>query len=175
MPDKLRAAVLSICVLAAGVGGGFLLGRFAAPSRVVEVASKKQSDEIRALMAQLETAKRHTVKRTVVTYSPTGKPATKTTDEDTHADRTTDTRTDVHAVKTVEVVKRVEITKPGPQWFVGPVGVFAPGAPAGQQFSAGLLVGRHLFGPLSAAVSVTVPVHQPISPPAIGLSITVGF
>lgn len=163
----------------------FVAGRFTAPTlpaKVVEVESTKSQEQIRALTEENTSLKRHTVKRTVTTFNPTtGKPAETVATEDTHVDQVRDTRADVTAVKAVETVKRVEVTNEGPQWFAGPLVVWVPSAPIGQQFNLGLTVGRYLGKlpllkiPVSAALSVTVPVHKPISVPSFGASLTFGF
>lgn len=164
-----------LLITLAALAVAFAAGRFSTPTKVVEVESKKSQEQIHALSEQLESAKRHTVKRTVIKFTPAGKPVEKTVTEDTHVDRFTDTRAQVDSVKIVEVVKRVEVTKSGPKWFAGPVVVFVPSAPPGQQFGAGIVVGRHILGPVAGSISVTVPVHKPVSVPSFGLSLTVGF
>lgn len=136
------------------LGGGFLWGRYTAPTRTVEktqVVEKRIEDteskvKVRELLAQLETMKRHT--RREETVLPDG---TRTIVTDTHVDRTRDTRSDVatqteekrhtEAVRTVEVIREVERARP--DWRAGAVLLF-DGAPL-----YGAQVQRRILGPVS--------------------------
>ncbi len=152
---------LLLCGLAiVAIAAAFATGRFLAPSKTVEVSSRKDQAEIRALTEQLETAKRHTVKETVTTFGPTGKPATKTVREDTHVDRTTDTRTDVHATKTVEVIKRVEVTRAAPMNRLGVLAEVGPDL----RVSVGPEFQRRLIGPLIGSVHVLIAPPTSVKP-----------
>lgn len=85
----------------------------------------------------------------------------------------TETTTHKNITKTI-----TPIVKP---WFIGPLVTYVPSAPIGQQFVAGIVVGRYLGEipllnvPISVAASLSVPVYKPISIPSIGASVTFGF
>jgi hypothetical protein len=93
------------------VAGGYAAGRFTAPTRVTETVKEDTTARarVRELTEQLEAYKQHTTTETVITYAPTGKPATKTTRTDTHVDRVVDTRTDLHATAET-ATKRESVT-----------------------------------------------------------------
>lgn len=165
-----------------GVAIGWNQGpeRVTTTERIVTREDTQARQQVAELTKQLETMKLRIRREFVVISRPDGTREEKTT-EDTQVDTTTDkattvdTKTEVSTVQTVDVVKTVEVTRSSPQWFAGPLVVFVPYAPAGQQFSAGVTIGRHIGGPFALGVSATVPVHQPVSLPTLGLSLTVSF
>lgn len=165
-----------ICVVGAVslAGGGYAFGRFKAPAKVVEVEDTRAKAEIKELREQLETAKIHKVKETVTVFVD-GKPATRTEREDTHVDRTIGTRTEVDTVTDTHTVKS-KTTESGPEWMVGALVVALPRLdPLGLDLSIGATVSHRIAGPVWLGLSATVPLAQPLSVPAVGLSLSVTF
>jgi hypothetical protein len=141
--------------------GGYALGRYVAPNKVVthevtrvETVTKvdtQAQERVKELTAQLDTLQRHT--HTEKTVKPDG---TKTTVTDTTVDRSVDTHKDTTAdaeqkqtsqTSTVrEVTKTVEVSRARPDWRVGALVGFDINSKA---FSYGATVERRILGPLS--------------------------
>jgi len=112
----------------------------------------------------------------VKTDTKTDTSLTKNTDIDVKDNK--DLETDLKSHKEVEKIATPVNTKP---WFVGPFMTWVPSAPVGQQFYGGLVFGRYLGEipiikvPVSASVSLSVPIHKPVSVPSPGAAVTFGF
>lgn len=83
------------------------------------------------------------------------------------------------AVAIDKIVRSSREVSGGTEWYVGILVVVAPTSfrlndPAAS-LSAGVTVGRRLIGPVSVGLTATVPTTAPISVPAFGLSLTMGF
>ena len=173
MSRKHWAALATVAALGAWAGYSFRAPVVEYRERVVERTD--QTEKIKALTEQLDTLKRHTRRTETRQKLPDGTEHT-TVVTDTHVDRVRDTRTDLdsHTETKTETVATREVRPLPPKWHVGGllVGTLHLGNPS---LSVGAIVNRHLFGPLSVGLSATVPVQQPLSIPAVALSLTVGF
>jgi hypothetical protein len=185
-----RAGVVLLAL--ALLGGSFAAGRWAAPTKVqtvdrvvertVTVKDTEAERRVAELTAQVETLKSHThvERRTVVHPDGTRE---RTVVADRQVDRTeqtekhtatTETQRQVQATETVrETVREKLVERPAPQWFVGPTVTFTPALR--DPLAAGIVVGRHVAGPVALSLGVTVPVSQPVQVPAFSLSATVAF
>ncbi len=160
-----RVVLIALGVIAIA-GGGYALGRYGAPERTAE--DTRAQERVRALTEELTTLKRHTRTETVITYAPTGKPATKTTRTDTHVDRVKTAGTSVDTSRDLYTVKTAESKRP--DWKVtGLVGLDAPSLLRGGVVPVyGGLIQRRIVGPFSAGA-------WGLSTGAVGVSLSVEF
>ncbi len=147
----------SIGIIGILLAGAYAAGRFSAPDRVVTVDHSEEVTRLRlevASLTQRNTAlERHTFKRSVTAYGPTGKPVSKTDTVETHVDRkstlTSGVRvsSDTHSANLTD--KKTEVDRMRPNWRVGPqVDLNLRTGAVGY----GATVERRLFGPLSLRI-----------------------
>lgn len=175
--------------------GAFISGRYSAPTKVRVETQEKVVEKVVTVVqekvvevkvyekAQERVAHRETTRTTKPdgtvtehTEESTGESVKETGTDNSHAEK--DTKTE--ETKIVVLEKKVEVIRSGPSSFIGPLVVFTPTAPAGEQFSAGIVVGTALpklpfLPPLGISGSLSVPIHKPLTWPSVGLSITAGF
>lgn len=170
---------------------GYYAGHSRAPAKVVEktrdviktvtVEDTHAQEQVRELTAKLEELKRHTVVQRVVYLKPDGTKETHET-ETVDVQRATEVKADttkhldvtmnVKADAVEKVATQTTVTN-GLEWFAGAVVAASPTDL--KNLSAGVMVGRHILGPVAIGVSAVVPVNKPVSVPVLGLSVTMGF
>lgn len=92
---------------------------------------------------------------------PDGTRVTERTETVSRSDSSTDRRT---------------VTTPPPRWHAGALLIAQPRLrPLGADLYAGVLVSRQLVGPISVGLTATVPVANPISLPAVGVTLGVSW
>lgn len=190
------AAVGLALALAAG---GYAFGRYAAPDRVVTqtkdvvhtvtVSDTRAEQQVAVLTAQVEELKKHThTERTIVTRVDGSKVEHDTQDVD--VERATQVHTDATAHLTVAATAKTDamqehtttttVERDRPQWFAGALFTISPGvlklaADPKAAMSVGVIIGRHILGPIAAGLSVSVPLNQPVQVPTFGLTLTMEF
>jgi hypothetical protein len=162
-PWQSHALVALTCLLA-----GFGYGRFIQPQKKVTVDHSEEVTRLQQLVAslrlELETFKRHTVKETTITYSPTtAKPVTKTVKEDTHVDKVSSVATDVKINTDATAAKLVDhtvIQTSRPDWELSVMGGVSltnftdPWSSGSWKFVAGAHLQRRIAGPFKAGAWV---------------------
>jgi predicted phage tail protein len=164
---------------------GFVLGRWAAPTKTVTqvhetvrtVTDTAAQAHAAVLQAQIDDLKRSQHREVITVVRANGTKIrrevsdskSETTHESLHV-LSADSMSTVHAESVHEVVRTVTVERKAPEWFAGPLVVASTSG-----ISAGVLVGRHIAGPIAVGLSASVPVNQPVSIPAVGLSVTVSF
>ncbi len=155
------------------LGGGYALGRYAAPDKVVLREDTEAREQVRKLTEQLESLRQHTKKQRVIVVQKDGT-KTITENEDTLIDRNTGTRETDNSIRDERKKSESETTRVRPNWRVSLLG----GAqlqldPLGASPLLGAHVERRLAGPFSVGLwSIVRPNPMQVSG---GLSLGVEF